>query len=153
MSFFSSRSSKGNHYRKGHHGSNHYQKKGILGNLLNIIASRSSSHGKHNKQGHYGSKHYQQKGILGNLLSIITSGSWSHSNHKNHYPNTPMNNQHTPNQNSMMCSSCSHQIPPGSKFCLQCGQKVSNALFCMSCGEKLPSGAKFCLKCGKKVND
>ena len=109
MSFFSSRSSKGNHYKKGNNGSNHYKKKGLLGNLFEIIASRSSSRGK---------------------------------NYKNN-----------PNQSSMMCSGCNHQIPPGSKFCLQCGQKVSNTLFCMSCGEKLPPGAKFCLKCGKKVND
>ena len=44
---FSSRSSNKNHYKKGNNGSNHYQKKGFLGNLFNIIASRSGSEDKY----------------------------------------------------------------------------------------------------------
>jgi len=45
----SSRSSKGNHFKNGNYGSNHYQKKGILGNLFNMIGSGSNSN-RHNNQ-------------------------------------------------------------------------------------------------------
>lgn len=62
-----------------------------------------------------------------------------------------MNNQPLQNQNMTICRRCSAQIPAGSKFCLQCGEKVADELFCMNCGEKLPANAKFCLKCGNKV--
>ena len=48
---FLSRSSSGKHYKNGHQGSNHYQKKGLLGNLFDIIASRSHSHGYYNNYG------------------------------------------------------------------------------------------------------
>jgi ribosomal protein L40E len=119
---FSSRSSNGKHYKNGHYGSNHYQKKGLLGSLFNMIVSRSLSHGKNNNYG-------------------------------NQYNNAPMHNQPTANQNAMNCGKCNSQIPAGSKFCLQCGEKVSDVLFCMNCGEKLPPNAKFCLKCGNKISN
>jgi membrane protease subunit (stomatin/prohibitin family) len=119
---FSSRSSRGNHYREGHHGSNHYQKKGLLGNLFNMLGSGSGS-------GRSGRNQY-------------TSNN-----------NQPMQNQPMQNQNSMSCNKCNSKIPAGSKFCLQCGEKVNDVLHCMSCGEKMPSNARFCLKCGKKINE
>jgi ribosomal protein L40E len=62
-----------------------------------------------------------------------------------------MYNQPVANPNVLICSKCSSQIPVGSKFCLQCGEKVCNELFCLNCGEKLPLDAKFCLKCGNKI--
>ncbi|MDA8229078.1 MAG: zinc ribbon domain-containing protein [Desulfitobacterium hafniense] len=57
-----------------------------------------------------------------------------------------------PGANAIICSKCNSQIPVGSKFCLECGEKVNESLFCMNCGEKLPPNAKFCLKCGNKIN-
>ena len=116
--------------------------------------SSRSSNGKHYKNGNNGSNHYQKKGLLGNLFNMIGSGSGSKSdpdNYGNQNNNTPRHNQPIANQNAMSCSKCNSPIPAGSKFCLQCGQKVSEALFCMSCGEKLPANAKFCLKCGNKI--
>lgn len=129
MSFFS-KSSKGNHYKDGHHGSKHYQKKGLLGSIVKIIGSRSGSSGHFKHQGHQ-------------------------------FNNQPPHNQHTHNQSphnqpinndSVVCSKCSNQIPAGSKFCLHCGEPVKQVLFCINCGEKLPPNAKFCLKCGKSLN-
>lgn len=117
------------------------------------FSSRSSS-GKHYRNGHYGSKHYKKKGIFGKLFDSIFSRSRSHKNYNNYgnqYNNRPMHDQPVQNQNNMFCSKCSAQIPSGSKFCLQCGEKVSDVLYCMNCGEKLPPNAKFCLKCGNKV--
>lgn len=118
MSMFS-RSSKGNQYKNGNYGSKHYQKKGILGNLLNMIGSRSNSKGYNNQYSH---------------------------------PNQPIQNQQQSSQNVLVCSKCNSKIPLGSKFCLECGEKVKDVLFCISCGEKLPPNAKFCLKCGTKLN-
>lgn len=117
-----SRSSSGNHYRRGRHGSGHYQQKGLLGNLLNIKGSRSGSGG-----------HYYNQG---------------------NYPNqqAPMQPQPMAGHNSTTCSKCNARIPAGSKFCLQCGEKVTDALFCTNCGEKLPAGSNFCLRCGTKLN-
>ena len=116
---FSSRSSKRNKYKNENYGSGHYQKKGIMGNLLNIFGSKSGSGGNYN-------------------------------NDRNQY-NTPIQNQSSPNQGAANCSKCGSQIPTGSKFCLECGNKVQDAL-CTGCGEKLPPNSKFCLKCGTKLN-
>lgn len=115
--------------------------------------SSRSSNGKHYRKNHYGSNHYQKKGILGKLFDIINSGSWSSGKYKNQYSNRPIYNQPMGNQNPMNCSRCNSRIPSGSKFCLQCGEKVNDVLFCMNCGEQLPPNAKFCLKCGKRINE
>lgn len=118
---FYSRSSSGNRYRRGTHGSDHYQRKGFLGNFLNIMGSGSGS------KGHF---------------------------RRGNHDNQPVPGQHQPieSQNLTTCTKCNSRIPAGSKFCLQCGEKVDDALFCTNCGEKLPSNAKFCLKCGAKLN-
>lgn len=120
MSFFS-RSSKKSHYKYGNHGSSHYKKKGILGGLFDMIASRSSS-GSH--YGHYRHQH-------------------------NH---SPVQNQPFPNQGSLNCNKCNSQIPAGSKFCLNCGEKVKLELFCSNCGEKMLPNSKFCSQCGNQLN-
>jgi ribosomal protein L40E len=112
-----------------------------------------SSKGRHYKSGNYGSSHYQKKGILSNLFNIIASRSGSEGHYRNQYHNAPSYNQPQTEPNSITCVKCNSQIPAGSKFCLQCGEKVSEALFCMNCGEKLPPNARFCLKCGNKVGD
>ena len=118
------------------------------------IFSRSSK-GNHYKNGNHGSSHYQKKGLLGNLFDSIWSGSNSSRNHNQYprqYPNQPIQNYQQPPQNVLNCSKCNSKIPTGSKFCLECGEKVSVVLFCMNCGETLPPNAKFCLKCGTKLN-
>ena len=85
------------------------------------------------------------------------------------------NNQQSP----LKCAKCGAEIPQGSKFCLQCGEKVeansndtvvcpecgktvAKGKFCLECGHKfvttcpncgkeIPEGAKFCLECGTKI--
>jgi len=117
-----------------------------------MSSSSGSSKGNHYRKGNNGSNHYQKKGFFGKLFDGIGSRSGSNNNNRNQYQNTPVNNQPIVNQNAMICSKCNSEIPDGSKFCLQCGQKVNDVLFCMNCGEKLPQNAKFCLKCGKGIN-
>ena len=82
-------------------------------------------------------------------------------------------------QETMTCPKCGASIPNGSKFCLECGEKVEvipdnmvvcpecgktvvKGKFCPECGHKfitvcpncgktVPDGAKFCLECGTKL--
>jgi len=121
MSFYS-RSSKKNHYKHGHHGSDHYQKKGLLGKLFNSMFSGSGSGGHYKNYGHPANN------------------------------DAPMQNQSPSSQGSTNCIKCNNQIQAGSKFCLNCGEPVKAASFCTNCGEKMPPNAKFCSGCGNKLN-
>jgi class 3 adenylate cyclase len=47
------------------------------------------------------------------------------------------------------CSTCQHDNPDGSKFCLQCGAGLG--VRCGGCGVELPSGARFCNQCGARL--
>lgn len=82
---------------------------------------------------------------------------------------------------SLTCANCGAAIPEGSKFCLECGEKIAPPVpdgmivcpgcgktvvkgkFCLECGYKfitacpncgkeVPAGAKFCLECGQKLD-
>ncbi|MHC4639863.1 MAG: double zinc ribbon domain-containing protein, partial [Planctomycetota bacterium] len=53
----------------------------------------------------------------------------------------------------MKCPKCEFENPKGSKFCLECGNKIEQCgnkteLRCPSCNEPLPADAKFCNECG-----
>jgi membrane protease subunit (stomatin/prohibitin family) len=52
---------------------------------------------------------------------------------------------------TMMCPSCSTQIPAGSKFCPQCGVKIGGQTTCPNCKADVPGGSKFCPNCGTKM--
>ena len=77
------------------------------------------------------------------------------------------------------CPKCGAAIPTGSKFCLECGEKIETVpdgmitcpecgqtvvkgkfcpecghkfiSACPNCGKEIPAGAKFCLECGAKL--
>jgi class 3 adenylate cyclase/predicted ATPase len=48
-----------------------------------------------------------------------------------------------------MCPRCQQANPPGSKFCQECGARLSAR--CPSCGAEVPGGAKFCNECGQAL--
>ena len=51
---------------------------------------------------------------------------------------------------SSTCHSCAAEVPPGAKFCGQCG--VAQALHCPACGTLTSQpGQKFCLECGAAI--
>jgi membrane protease subunit (stomatin/prohibitin family) len=52
---------------------------------------------------------------------------------------------------TMMCPSCSTQIPAGSKFCPQCGGKIGGEMICPNCKADVPDGSQFCPNCGTKI--
>jgi membrane protease subunit (stomatin/prohibitin family) len=52
---------------------------------------------------------------------------------------------------TMICPSCSAQIPAGSKFCPQCGGKIGGEMICPNCKADVPEGSKFCPNCGTKI--
>jgi len=46
----------------------------------------------------------------------------------------------------MKCPHCQFENPMGSKYCLECGEKLE--LKCPQCGQVLPAEARFCNECG-----
>ncbi len=52
---------------------------------------------------------------------------------------------------TMVCPSCSAQIPAGSKFCPQCGAQIGGKMTCPNCKADIPEDSKFCPNCGAKV--
>src|SRR6184192_3158080 len=51
----------------------------------------------------------------------------------------------------MGCAVCSHENPPGAKFCQQCGARLE--IRCARCGSELPLSARFCHDCGLPAVD
>ena len=49
----------------------------------------------------------------------------------------------------MKCTKCEFENPDGSKFCLECGEKLE--VKCSNCGQLLPAMAKFCNECGHNL--
>ena len=65
----------------------------------------------------------------------------------------PQGGQPAPQQAAMPCPQCGAPLPPGAKFCANCGAKVElpQAKFCPQCGNKIEGDAKFCPNCGQKL--
>ena len=51
----------------------------------------------------------------------------------------------------MKCPKCQFENEEGSKFCLECGEKLE--IKCLQCGKILPPLAKFCNQCGQKLEE
>lgn len=51
----------------------------------------------------------------------------------------------------VICPSCKGENKKGSKFCSECGKKLSASNVCPKCKTKVPSKAKFCPECGTKI--
>ena len=50
-----------------------------------------------------------------------------------------------------VCPKCNANVPSGSKFCPECGEKMPTKKFCPACGAKLEGTGKFCPECGAKL--
>lgn len=50
--------------------------------------------------------------------------------------------------NEMICPNCGKKTPKG-KFCIECGHPIITK--CPNCGNEIPHGSKFCLECGEKL--
>ena len=111
---FSSRSSNRNHYKKSNNGSNHYQKKGIFGSLLNMMGSFSKSDNK------YKNANMQNK-PMNNQNSISCNKCSSHIPAGSKFCLQCGESVSAP----LFCMSCGEKLPPNAKFCLKCGNKIS----------------------------
>lgn len=91
-----------------------------------------------------GGRHYKKKGLFGMIQGM---GSFSGSDRYSAY-----GYQQTAAGRQILCPKCGASVPAGSKFCLNCGEKMSfHSAFCPNCGKPLPAGAKFCSECGCKI--
>jgi hypothetical protein len=52
---------------------------------------------------------------------------------------------------SLACPQCGAMLPVGKKFCPECGASVGGPAKCPNCGAELVSGKKFCAECGTKI--
>jgi len=52
---------------------------------------------------------------------------------------------------TVKCPNCGADVPAGSKFCNNCGQKLVAESKCPNCGVDVPPGSKFCPNCGQKL--
>ena len=123
-----------------------------------------SMSGRKKHRTNQGSGYYQQQGFMGKLGGFM--GSFSSSDRKRYghgYPHqnaqpfpgqvqaAPQAQAHAPRAasaaGSLSCPKCNAQVPAGSKFCLECGEKLGGG-FCAQCGATLPPSAKFCPECG-----
>jgi len=53
-------------------------------------------------------------------------------------------------QATVLCPSCGEETQPG-KFCSACGAKLAAKSECPRCGAQVPPGARFCPECGQKT--
>lgn len=114
MSFFS-KSSKGKHYKNANHGSRHYQRRGLFGNLFNLIVSKS------------GTGRYYDRTPRQNAQSA--PGNGQHVSCRSCGANMPAGANFCFNcgsrvQGDVYCGSCGEKVPSGSKFCLKCGNRL-----------------------------
>src|SRR5213080_2721749 len=49
----------------------------------------------------------------------------------------------------MQCTTCPHESPADSRFCLECGTPLP--VRCPRCDAELPTGSKFCNRCGTPI--
>lgn len=52
---------------------------------------------------------------------------------------------------TVICSSCSEEVPLGTAFCSKCGAKMNEIKKCSNCETELTEGSDFCSECGTKV--
>lgn len=118
MSFFS-RSSKRNHYKDAHQGSGHYQKKGLIGSLFDMVASRSHSHGYYQQPQYNNAPSFNQNTANSNLINCSRCGSRVPAG-----SNFCLECGEKVNE-AMHCMNCGEKLPQNAKFCQSCGTKVS----------------------------
>lgn len=55
------------------------------------------------------------------------------------------------NRKTKYCGNCGAEIEVNSKFCQECGEKVTKS--CPKCGNEISNEIKFCPECGEKVGE
>jgi membrane protease subunit (stomatin/prohibitin family) len=52
---------------------------------------------------------------------------------------------------TIACPKCQTQVPAGSQFCSNCGNKMLSMSQCPKCNNQVPAGSKFCSNCGSSL--
>lgn len=113
---------------------------------MNRLTSAAYSNNRH--------LHYSYD-AAGNLLSVNCESEKAALK-----SNEPMYDQGIKEDAVLKCQSCSSEILPGTKFCIECGtpvdqsagvQRKNSSLYCASCQQELAKDSKFCTFCGTPV--
>ncbi len=94
--------------------------------------------------------------VAGGVMGTVAGNFFNNANSAQQFTQN-QNNQsggQSQQQNATQsCPNCSAALPPGCKFCPECGSKcVAQKSFCMNCGHEIPAAAKFCPECGTAKN-
>lgn len=69
---------------------------------------------------------------------------------------TPTGPAQAPAAALVICPKCSSRIPATSKFCPECGTRLTppttEAIICPKCGKSIPAHSKFCPECGATIS-
>lgn len=57
----------------------------------------------------------------------------------------------TPAPETKFCPSCGASNPKNAKFCVECGEKLTQKGKCPACGAEISGKSKFCPECGEKL--
>ena len=61
------------------------------------------------------------------------------------------NKEESESQSKKFCPSCGAANPKSAKFCVECGEKLSQKGKCPKCSAEINSKSKFCPECGEKL--
>lgn len=86
---------------------------------------------------------FKQKKLPGEIFQVIESCLLSKG------AAAPIGSTGTASAAMKQCPGCGAMVAAGSKFCNQCGARLSNK--CPACGAEIPAGSAFCPECGQKL--
>ncbi len=121
--------------------------------LIQADVQKAYAEGIGNMGGNGGTGGSTMSDILGLGIGLKAAGMFGNQV-GNMFDNLDTNKpSETTNNTNMTCPKCGASIPNGSKFCLECGEKIEvvpqDKIVCPNCGNTVLKG-KFCPECGYK---
>ena len=120
--------------------------------IIQADVQKAYAEGLGNMGGNGGTGGSTMSDILGLGIGLKAAGMFSNQM-GNMFDDLDSSQVQALNNTKITCSKCGASIPNGSKFCLECGEKVEvisqDQIVCPECGNTVVKG-KFCPECGHK---